>query len=66
MVTVYRGVPWDLPAGLHLYEQYYVSGVPALDVPAARRAKLLDHRLRSQDDVQSLIAQLELGQIAAR
>ena len=53
MVTVYRGVPWDLPAGIHLYEPYYVSGVPALDVPAARRAKLLDHRLRSQDDVQT-------------
>jgi protein phosphatase len=64
MVTVYRGVPWDLPAGIHLYELFYVSGVPASDVPAARRAKLLDHRLRSRDDVQSLISQLELGQLA--
>jgi protein phosphatase len=64
MVTVYRGLPWDLPAGIHLYEQFYISGVPAGDVPAARRGSLLDHRLRSRDDVQSLIAQLELGQLA--
>ncbi len=63
MVTVYRGVPWELPAGIHLYEQFYVSGVPAIEVSAARRKALLDHRLRSRDDVQSLIAQLELGQL---
>jgi hypothetical protein len=63
MVTVYRGVPWDLPAGIHLYENYYVSGVPASDVPTARRNALLDHRLRSRDDVRSLISELELGQL---
>ncbi|HEX4807157.1 MAG TPA: Stp1/IreP family PP2C-type Ser/Thr phosphatase [Conexibacter sp.] len=64
MVTVYRGVPWDLPAGIRLYEPFYVSGVPAVEVSAARRRSLLDHRLRSRDDVQSLIAQLELNQLA--
>ncbi|MGN6188537.1 MAG: hypothetical protein ACTHOE_06530 [Conexibacter sp.] len=63
MVTVYRGVPWDLPAGIHLYESWYVSGVPASDVPTVRRSALLDHRLRSRDDVRSLISSLELGQI---
>jgi serine/threonine protein phosphatase PrpC len=62
-VTVYRGLPWDLPAGIHLYEQYYVSGTPASVVPAARRDALLDHRLRSRNDVRSLIAELELGQL---
>jgi protein phosphatase len=63
MVTVYRGLPWDLPAGVHLYERYYVSGVPAGAVPTARRDQLLDHRLRSRDDVKSLISELELGQL---
>jgi PPM family protein phosphatase len=63
MVTVYRGLPWDLPAGIHLYENYYVSGVPASDVTAAERDRLLDHRLRSRDDVRSLISELELGQL---
>jgi PPM family protein phosphatase len=64
MVTVFRGVPWDLPAGIHLYESYYVSGVPASDMSAGQRDRLLDHRLRSRDDVRSLISSLELGQIA--
>jgi PPM family protein phosphatase len=63
MVTVYRGLPWDLPAGIHLYESYFVSGVPASEVPTARRDQLLDHRLRSRDDVKSLISELELGQL---
>jgi protein phosphatase len=63
IVTVYRGLPWDLPAGIHLYERYYVSGVPAGTVPARRRDALLDHRLRSRNDVRSLISELELGQL---
>ena len=63
MVTVFRGVPWDLPAGIHLYESYYVSGVPAADMSAGERDRLLDHRLRSRDDVRSLISSLELGQL---
>ena len=64
MVTIYRGLPWELPAGVHLYEQFYVSGVPAGIVPAGRRSSLLDHRLRSQDDAENLISELELGQLA--
>jgi PPM family protein phosphatase len=64
MVTVYRGLPWDLPAGIHLYEKWYVSGVPASAVPAARRKALLDHRLRSQRDARGLVSQLELGQLS--
>jgi len=63
MVTVYRGVPWDLPAGIRLYESFYVSGVPAAVVPVARRDTLLDHRLRSRNDARSLISELELGQL---
>lgn len=63
MVTVYRGLPWDLPAGIHLYENYYVSGVPASVMTAGERDRLLDHRLRSRGDVRSLISELELGQL---
>jgi serine/threonine protein phosphatase PrpC len=63
MVTVYRGLPWDLPAGIHLYERYYVSGVPAGTMTAGERERLLDHRLRSRDDVKNLISELELGQL---
>jgi serine/threonine protein phosphatase PrpC len=63
MVTVYRGLPWDLPAGIHLYERYYVSGVPSGLLSTGQRDRLLDHRLRSRDDVRSLISELELGQL---
>jgi hypothetical protein len=61
MVTLYRGLPYDLPAGVRLYSTNYVSGVPADTVPAARRHKLLDHQLRSHDDAVDLMRQLELG-----
>ncbi|HEX7290844.1 MAG TPA: hypothetical protein VF250_06905 [Conexibacter sp.] len=63
MVTVYRGLPWDLPAGIHLYESWYVSGVPASAMTAAQRERLLDHRLRSRDDASDLIGELELGRL---
>ncbi len=64
MVAVYRGLPWDLPAGLHLYESYYVSGVPASELTPSRRRELLDHRLRSRNDVRELASQLELGTLS--
>jgi serine/threonine protein phosphatase PrpC len=64
IVTIYRGFPYDLPAGIHLYETYYVSGVPASEVPTDRRSSLLNHHLRSQRDASSLVRTLELGQLA--
>jgi serine/threonine protein phosphatase PrpC len=64
LVTIYRGLPYDLPAGIRLYERFYVSGVPAGDVAPARRAKLLDHKLRSQRDSENLVSDLELGRLA--
>lgn len=63
IVTIYRGFPYELPANIHLYETFYVSGVPASAVPADRRASLLNHRLRSQNDARSLVRTLELGQL---
>jgi PPM family protein phosphatase len=59
-VTVYRGVPWELPAGLNLYERFYVSGVSSDELPRARRNTILDHRLRSRDDAADLVRKLEL------
>ena len=63
IVTVYRGLPYDLPAGIHLYETFYVSGVPTAMVPSDRRKSLFDHKLRSQSDASSLIRDLELGKV---
>jgi protein phosphatase len=64
IVTVYRGFPYDLPGGIHLYETYYTSGVPATDIPSDRRSSLLNHKLRSQRDATNLINAIELGQLA--
>ena len=64
IVTVYRGLPFDLPFGVPLYETYYVSGVPASVVPAARRGQLLNNDLRSQSDATSLVMDLEQGKIS--
>jgi PPM family protein phosphatase len=64
IVTIYRGFPYDLPLGIHLYEQWYVSGVPASAVPTDRRAQLLNHQLRSQNNAVSLVHAAELGQLS--
>ena len=64
VVTIYRGLPYDRPFGVPLYETYYVSGVPASVLPAARRNQLLNNNLRSQADATSLVMDLEQGRIS--
>jgi protein phosphatase len=64
IITIYRGLPYDLPAGIHLYETYYVSGVPASLIPADRRSSLLDNHLRSQNNATAVVRALELGKIS--
>jgi protein phosphatase len=64
IVTIYRGLPYEGPAGIRLYERFYVSGVPASELPVARRARLFDHKLRSQRDAENLLNDLEQGKLA--
>jgi len=63
LVTIYRGLPYQLPGNINLYSRSYVSGVSASTVPAARRKTLLNHHLHSEGDAASLIRSLELGQL---
>jgi protein phosphatase len=65
LVTLYRGLPYALPAGIELYKPAYVSGVPLDTVPTSRRKRLIDHQLRSHDDAADLIRALELGRVAS-
>ena len=65
-VAMYRGLPYELPAGIDLYSTNYVSGVPVDEVPAGRRGTLLDHQLRSHDDAADLVRELEQGRLTAR
>jgi protein phosphatase len=60
-VTVYRGLPYDLPAGLHLYSVNYLSGVPVSELPPGQRRLVTDHKLRSRNDAQDLVRQMETG-----
>ena len=64
IVTIYRGLPYDLPAGIHLYETFYVSGVPATLVPPDRRSNIFNNQLRSETDTTKLVRELELGQLS--
>jgi serine/threonine protein phosphatase PrpC len=63
VVTIYRGLPYELPFGIELYGTYYPSGVSFAQVPAARRTTFTDHKLRSKDDAEDLVRQLERGDI---
>jgi serine/threonine protein phosphatase PrpC len=63
LVTLYRGVPYQLPGGLKLYSSEYVTGVSASTLSPARRRTLLDHTLRSEGNAASLLHSLELGQL---
>ena len=64
-VTVYRGLPYDLPLGIDLYQTNYVSPITVDQVPRGRRAAVTDQELRSQNDAYDLVRRLELGQVNA-
>jgi protein phosphatase len=64
-VAVYRGLPYDLPAGLDLYSQNYESGVAAASLPARQRTAVTNHKLRSLDDANDLVRQLETGELGS-
>jgi serine/threonine protein phosphatase PrpC len=63
LVTVYRGIPYELPFGINLYKQEYASGVPARAIPATRRGRVLDHSWRSREDAVDLVRQVERGRL---
>jgi PPM family protein phosphatase len=64
LVTLYRGVPYELPFGVDLYEQEYASGVPARAIPDNRRRRVLDHEWRGREDAEDLLRALERGQLS--
>jgi serine/threonine protein phosphatase PrpC len=64
LVTVFRGVPYELPGGVKLYSKDYVSGVSASVIAPPRRHTLLDHSLRAEGDATDLVRSLELGRLS--
>ena len=61
LVTLYRGVPYELPLGINLYDKVYVSSVPARSLSAQQRRRVLDHELRSRSDAADIVRRLEGG-----
>jgi protein phosphatase len=59
LVTLYRGVPYELPFGIDLYDTKYVSSVQAARLRPFERRRILDHELRGRDDAADLIRRLE-------
>jgi serine/threonine protein phosphatase PrpC len=64
-VALYRGLPYDLPFGIELYEEQSSSPVQLTSLPSDRRDEATDHELRSEDDAQSLIEDLENAAVTA-
>jgi PPM family protein phosphatase len=64
LVTIYNGLPYQLPGGIDLYGVDYVSGVSASTLTPQRRRSLLDHTLRTEGKASALVRALELGQLS--
>jgi protein phosphatase len=58
-VSLYRGLPYELPFDLSLYSEVYSVPIQASSVPEDRRSSLTDHELRSRDDALSLLDDLQ-------
>jgi protein phosphatase len=59
-VSLFRGLPYELPLGLDLYTHEYSSSVPAAAIDDRRqRSRLLGHKLRGRDDAEERLRELE-------
>jgi protein phosphatase len=64
LVAIYRGLPYQLPAGIDLYSLDYVSGVSATQLTPERRRNLLNHEWLTEAKAGERVRELELGQIS--
>ena len=63
-VTLYEGLPYDLPFGIELYEEELSTPVQLTSLPPDRRDEATNHELRSEDDAKNLIEDLESAAVA--
>jgi protein phosphatase len=61
-VAVYRGLPYDLPLGIELYEERYASPIQTAALPPKRRDAVTGHDLRSRSDAVSLVEDIQRSQ----
>ncbi len=61
-VALYRGLPYELPLGISLYDERYASPVQTESLPPRRRDAVTGHDLRSRADAVSLVEDIEKSQ----
>jgi len=61
-VALYRGLPYELPFSIHLYQERYASPIQADSLPGKRREAVTGHDVRSRSDAVSLIEDIERSQ----
>ena len=61
-VTLYRGVPYELPFGVKLYTEQYSSPVQTESLPEKRKDAVTGQSVRSRNDAVKLLEEIERGQ----
>jgi protein phosphatase len=61
-VALYRGLPYELPFGIELYEERYASPIQTSSLPPRRQDAVTGHDLRSRGDATSLVEDIEKSQ----
>jgi PPM family protein phosphatase len=61
-VALYRGLPYELPFGIELFEERYASPIQTSSLPPRRQEAVSGHDLRSRDDAVSLVEDIEKSQ----
>jgi PPM family protein phosphatase len=61
-VALYKGLPYELPFGIELYEEHYASPIQTSSLPANRQDSVTGHDLRSHSDAVSLVEDIERSQ----
>jgi serine/threonine protein phosphatase PrpC len=65
-VALYRGLPYELPFGIRLYDERYAAPLQTGALPSRRRDAVTGHDLRSRSDAVSLLEEIEKSQGIAR
>ncbi|HSS04183.1 MAG TPA: Stp1/IreP family PP2C-type Ser/Thr phosphatase [Solirubrobacterales bacterium] len=60
--ALYRGLPYELPFGVKLYQERYASPIQTDSLPAKRREAVTGHDVRSRSDAVSLVEDIERSQ----
>jgi PPM family protein phosphatase len=60
--ALYRGLPYELPFGVRLYQERYASPIQTAALPRRRREAITGHDVRSRSDAVSLLEDVERSQ----